>query len=78
MTGPEHYRKAEAHLTEAQRMGEYPETERTHLAYAQLHATLAAAAATALTAVTHVYPSCAQWAKQWSCITEPTTTGTNR
>jgi hypothetical protein len=45
MTGPEHYRAAEAHLVNA---SNERHDELTHLAYAQVHATLALAAATAL------------------------------
>lgn len=48
MTGPEHYRQAEKSIQHAQESGDYPEVERIHLAYAQAHATLALAAATAM------------------------------
>jgi hypothetical protein len=46
-TGPENYRIAEAHLGDAQRAAD-PELERYFLAAAQVHATLALAAATAM------------------------------
>lgn len=48
MTGPEHYRKAEEHLAEAAEAAPDTPWERSHLAAAQIHATLALAAATAL------------------------------
>lgn len=54
MTGPEHYREAERHLSAAsftQGPGGdpiHPETAAHHLAMAQAHATLALAAATAM------------------------------
>ena len=46
MTGPEHYREAE-HLLGARRSGESAEDAASRLAEAQIHATLAIAAATA-------------------------------
>lgn len=49
MTGPEHYREAEKHIGYAQNAGDHPATELAHLNYAQVHATLALAAATAIT-----------------------------
>ena len=52
MTGPTHYREAER-LLEAAANGEPPGTDRL-LAAAQVHATLALAAATALSIVTAV------------------------
>ncbi|MEU0465073.1 hypothetical protein ABZ215_13805 [Amycolatopsis sp. NPDC006131] len=52
MTGPEHYREAEEAVRCAQRAGaDRPEEERIHLAYAQVHATLALAAAAAMPSV---------------------------
>lgn len=49
MTGPEHFREAEKHIQHAADHGTTaPDHERAHLAYAQVHATLALAAATAL------------------------------
>jgi hypothetical protein len=48
MTGPEHYREAEQ-LLGARRSGESAEDAASRLAEAQIHATLALAAATALT-----------------------------
>jgi hypothetical protein len=48
MTGPEHYREAEQ-LLGARRSGESAEEAASRLAEAQIHATLALAAATALT-----------------------------
>jgi hypothetical protein len=48
MNGPEHYREAEQHLKYAAECGDTdPRTETLHLAYAQVHATLAHAAAVA-------------------------------
>jgi hypothetical protein len=47
MTGPEHYREAE-HLLGARRSGESAEDAASRLTEAQVHATLALAAATAL------------------------------
>jgi hypothetical protein len=47
MTGPEHYREAEQ-LLGARRSGESAEDAASRLAEAQIHATLALAAATAL------------------------------
>jgi hypothetical protein len=47
MTGPEHYREAEQ-LLGARRSGESAEEAASRLAEAQIHATLALAAATAL------------------------------
>ncbi|MGV2384560.1 MAG UNVERIFIED_CONTAM: hypothetical protein LOD86_04755 [Thermobifida fusca] len=41
MTGPEHYRKAEEHLAEAAEAAPDTPWERSHLAAAQIHATLA-------------------------------------
>lgn len=46
-TGPEHYREAEKHIGFAQN-SDAPDVEALHLGYAQAHATLALAAATAL------------------------------
>lgn len=54
MTGPEHYREAERHLSAGsytKRLGgapSNPEASAHHLAMAQVHATLALAAATAM------------------------------
>ncbi|WP_435582885.1 hypothetical protein [Amycolatopsis thermoflava] len=49
MTGPEHYSEAEGFIRNAQSAGAAnPDEERVHLAYAQVHATLALAAATAM------------------------------
>jgi hypothetical protein len=49
MTGPEHYREAERLIAEATHWDRVPGTDPAHLtASAQVHATLAAAAATAL------------------------------
>ena len=50
MTGPEHYRTAEQLLDWAANSEPGGETERYRLSAAQVHATLALAAATALTA----------------------------
>ena len=50
MTGPDHYREAERLLAEAR----YPEEHAGLLAEAQVHATLALTAATALPYVTEV------------------------
>jgi hypothetical protein len=48
MNGPEHYREAEQHLKYAAECGATdPRTETLHLAYAQVHATLAHVAAVA-------------------------------
>ncbi|WP_434744596.1 hypothetical protein [Streptomyces sp. A-14] len=49
MTGPEHYRKAEQRLLMAWEEDRAPEDVRHLVAEAQVHATLALAAATALT-----------------------------
>lgn len=46
MTGPEHYEAAQRLLDEAPKQDD-PELERSYLAYAQVHATLAHTAATA-------------------------------
>lgn len=47
MNGPQHYREAEVQLQAAQDMGaNAPVSEAAHLRYAQVHATLALAAAT--------------------------------
>ncbi|NYH79101.1 hypothetical protein FHR84_002435 [Actinopolyspora biskrensis] len=46
MTGPEHFKTAQRLLTEASEQND-PESERTYLARAQVHATLAQTAATA-------------------------------
>jgi hypothetical protein len=49
MTGPEHYTKAEDHLTDAASLGgEEEEASAWHQRQAQVHATLALAAATGL------------------------------
>lgn len=48
-TGPQHYRLAEDHLGYAQN-SDAPDVEALHLGYAQAHATLALAAATAMSA----------------------------
>ena len=49
MTGPQHYRQAEADLGSAERSGDYgSEQEAFYLRRAQVHATLALAAATAV------------------------------
>jgi len=48
MTGPEHYRKAEKYLKDAKESELGSDTERWQLATAQVHATLALAAATAI------------------------------
>jgi hypothetical protein len=48
MTGPEHYLKAEDHLTDAVTMDEEPEVSGWHQRQAQVHATLALAAAAAV------------------------------
>lgn len=59
MTGPEHYREAESHLSTASYLDRPngrpvdPEGAAHHLAAAQVHATLALAAATALPAPRH-------------------------
>ncbi len=54
MTGPEHYREAEELLAYAQDKTEYgSDIERYHLAAAQVHATLALAAATATSLADH-------------------------
>lgn len=50
MNGPEHYRAAEKHLESA--LGADEPDETAHLRYAQVHATLALAAATALRVTT--------------------------
>jgi hypothetical protein len=48
MNGPQHYREAEVQLQAAQDIGaNAPTSEAAHLRYAQVHATLALAAATA-------------------------------
>lgn len=47
-TGPEHYREAEQHLENAVRNVAGSDAERWNLAAAQVHATLAVAAASAL------------------------------
>jgi len=44
-TGYDHFREAEQHLVYARESGDYPDNERIQLAYAQVHATLALAAA---------------------------------
>lgn len=46
MTGPEHYTEAEYHLNAAQEADNGSEAEQYNLAAAQVHATLAQAAAT--------------------------------
>ncbi|ASU77357.1 hypothetical protein CDG81_02430 [Actinopolyspora erythraea] len=46
MTGPEHFKTAQRLLDEAPEQGDQ-DRERTYVAYAQVHATLAQAAATA-------------------------------
>lgn len=48
MTGPEHYREAEKHLAYAKSADFDSDSERYNLGAAQVHATLALAAATAL------------------------------
>lgn len=48
MTGPDHYRAAEEHLVVARKAEIGSNGERYNLAAAQVHATLALAAATAL------------------------------
>ncbi len=56
MTGPEHFVKAEDHLTDAATMDAVdPEAAAWHQRQAQVHATLALAAATAL------MPGPAEW-----------------
>jgi hypothetical protein len=45
MNGPEHYSKAEDHLTDAATLGDVPEATAWHQRQAQVHATLALAAA---------------------------------
>ncbi|MFD3805041.1 hypothetical protein ACFWTC_15720 [Streptomyces sp. NPDC058619] len=47
MTGPEHYRQAEEHIEESFGTVSGSDMERFYLAAAQVHATLALAAATA-------------------------------
>ncbi len=48
MNGPDHYREAERHLNAAQEVDDwYDDASRYHLEAAQVHATLALAAATA-------------------------------
>ncbi|RBM12125.1 hypothetical protein DI005_33235 [Prauserella sp. PE36] len=71
MTGPEHYRRAEWLLEKAAKEELGSEYERWALAAAQVHATLALAAATALHAVES--RGCGQIeARQWAGITAPT------
>lgn len=50
MTGPEHYRKAEELIGKAAKHGDGTDRQATTLAAAQVHATLALAAATAMPA----------------------------
>lgn len=47
MNGPQHYREAEVAINYATNAGADMEIEAMHLRYAQVHATLALAAATA-------------------------------
>lgn len=77
MTGPEHYRTAQTHLARATRARTAPDY-RDHVALAQVHATLAAAAASALTATVTAHRSCAAWTTAWSEIADPTTEGRTR
>jgi hypothetical protein len=68
VNGPQHYRKAEA-LAEASYTAD-AERATYLLARAQVHATLALAAATALGSIMHV-PVTSPTATQWHAATEP-------
>lgn len=82
MTGPEHYREAERHLSAAAYLREPdglpvdPAAAAHHLAMAQVHATLAQAAATALSnpgrgsAVMHVNADSSAWREAAGVPTE--------
>jgi hypothetical protein len=74
MTGPEHYREAEVALDTAAKAEFDSNLERYNLARAQVHAMLAVAAATALTATVTANRSCAAWTQLWAAIANPTPT----
>ncbi|OLT36737.1 hypothetical protein BJF79_30670 [Actinomadura sp. CNU-125] len=62
MTGPEHYQRAEELLDRSD--GDDPETAAVRVAQAQVHATLALAAATAMTGIHGMpYDDGVAWAK---------------
>lgn len=76
MTGPEHYREAERLLrnvdaASASEIGDHPDVVALAIAEAQVHATLALAAATAYPAVKDREPSgaVAEDAAAWAAVT---------
>ena len=57
MTGPEHYQAAERAIAQVASAGGEPAVQQRFLALAQIHASLASTAATALAAVNSTYNS---------------------
>jgi len=66
MTGPEHYREAEVLLADANPPDEESRWDMALLAAAQVHATLALTAATALGGVTLTLPQDSRLAAGWN------------
>jgi hypothetical protein len=73
VNGPEHYREAEKHIDAAQTWATGdPDAERVHLAYAQVHATLALAAAQAAQRTVTTYPGGSVTLTEWGDRRVPT------
>lgn len=69
MTGLDHYQAAEANLRKAMELGPAPDDEQTALlATAQLHATLALAAATALGSLLEGEEAPSKERMKWSAV----------
>lgn len=68
-SGPEHYKEAESALESALQPGLEPEWVAARLARAQVHATLALAAATALPAVQRYYGDESTADRRWCEVT---------
>jgi hypothetical protein len=74
MTGPEHYQQAELSLVQAVELEAGSDAERYFLADAQVHATLALAAATALAPASDVGTG-ADWTAWFEAASEAETGG---